>query len=84
MRTGIGSPVRLNGRFDQSIQQNLSAYGPVAPSPDCLHSRTVRPAASSDTVFTFPSVFDSAGWTVFSLPRWFDGTSPAASEEFLS
>ena len=69
MRTGIGSPVRLNGRFDQSIQQKLSAYGPVAPSPDCLHSRTVRPAASSATVLTVPLVLVLAGWVVFSLPR---------------
>ena len=59
MRTGIGSPVRFNGRFDQSIQQNLSAYGPVAPSPERLHSRTTRPAASSATVFTLPSVSDA-------------------------
>ena len=84
MRTGIGSPVRLNGRFDQSIQQKLSAYGPVAPSPDCLHSRTVRPAASSATVLTVPLVLVLAGWVVFSLPYSSDGTCPVASEAFLS
>ena len=60
MRTGVGFPLESNGRFDQSIQQNLSAYGPVAPSPDCLQSRTVRPPVSSAVVVTAPVVSDAA------------------------
>ena len=40
--------------------------------------------SSSDASLTVPEVLSLAGWVVFSLPRWFDGTSPAASEEFLS
>ena len=60
MRTGVGFPLESNGRFDQSIQQNLSAYGPVAPSPDCLQLRTVRPPVSSAVVVTAPVVSDAA------------------------
>ena len=40
--------------------------------------------SSSATSFTLPEVLSLAGWVVFSLPRWFDGTSPVASEAFLS
>ena len=40
--------------------------------------------SSSDASLTVPEVLSLAGWVVFSLPRWFDGTSPVASEAFLS
>ena len=43
-----------------------------------------RLALVSATVLTVPLVLVLAGWVVFSLPRWFDGTWPEASDEFLS
>ena len=64
--------------FRQSWSKSLltSCFG----KPLAAYSAT----SSSDASFTVPVVLALAGWVVFSLPRWFDGTSPVASEEFLS
>ena len=64
--------------FRQSWSKSLltSCFG----RPLAAYSAT----SSSATSFTLPEVLSLAGWVVFSLPRWFDGTSPVASEAFLS
>ena len=64
--------------FRQSWSKSLltSCFG----RPLAAYSTT----SSSDASLTVPEVLSLAGWVVFSLPRWFDGTLPAASLEFLS
>ena len=68
-----------------SIVENLkSPYCTGAISP-FFRSCTVRPSeVLSVTVLTVPVVLASAGWTVFSLPYWLEGTLPVASPAFLS
>ena len=70
-----------------SVVENLkSPYCTGAISP-FFKSCTVRPeAVLSATALTVPVVLvlALAGWTVFSLPYWLDGTLPVASPAFLS
>ena len=61
--------VRLEVAVDEVVRQPLAAYSTTS---------------SSDASLTVPEVLSLAGWVVFSLPRWFDGTWPEASEEFAS